>query len=76
MSEWAPVKSLPDLADLDSSEVVEGYRDGLAGEPEPGNNRSRSYWHGWRNCRVDGRHQAKDAAQIELARAAVASWTA
>ena len=68
MSEWQPVTTLSDLEALDSAEVYEGYTDGFEGLPEPGNNRSRSYWHGWRNGRVDGGHQPKDAAQAELAR--------
>lgn len=49
-----PITTIADLDTLDSDEIVEGYRDGRSGEPEPGNNRSRSYWHGWRNGMVDG----------------------
>lgn len=63
-----PVTTLADLDSLDSAEIAEGYRDGADGEPEPGGNRSRSYWHGWRNGRVDRGHAKKDAAQAELAR--------
>lgn len=63
-----PVTTLADLDALDDSEVLEGYRDGFAGDMEPGNNRSRSYWHGWRNGALDGGHREKDAAQAELAR--------
>jgi hypothetical protein len=68
MREFVPVTTLADLATLDDAEVLEGYRDGFAGDPEPGNNRSRSYWHGWRNGALDGGHRQKDAAQAELAR--------
>lgn len=67
MSEWTPVTTLADLNALNDDEVLEGYHDGLAGETEPGNNRSRSYWHGWRNGALDGGHREKDAAQAELA---------
>jgi hypothetical protein len=63
VSEFAPVTT------LDDGELLEGYRDGRAGEPEPGNNRSRSYWHGWRNGAVDGGHRTKDEAQAVLAAA-------
>ena len=35
------------------SEMLQGYWDGLRGEPEPGANRSHSYRHGWRNGRDD-----------------------
>jgi ribosome modulation factor len=72
MTEFAPVRTLADLDTLDDAEVVEGYRDGLANEPEPGNNRSRSYWHGWRNGMSDRGLRAIDEAQRELARAVVA----
>lgn len=68
MSEFDPVRTVAELNMLDQDEITEGYRDGRDGEPEPGNNRSRSYWHGWRNGAADGRHRENDAAQRELAR--------
>lgn len=68
MSEYKPVTTLADLDSLCDDEVNEGYRDGRAGEPEPGNNRSRSYWHGWRNGNGD-KTGVVDQAQRELARA-------
>lgn len=67
MSEFKPVETQADLATLDSGEVVEGYRDGLRGEPEPGDNRSRAYWHGWRNGMCDSGRRQGDAAQRKLA---------
>lgn len=63
----APVTTRADLETLDRDEIVEGYLDGYAGEPEPGGNRSRSYWHGWRNGASDGKHREIDAAQRALA---------
>lgn len=74
MKEYLPVTTIADLDTLDSDEIVSGYFDGFHGEPEPGNNRSRSYWHGWRNGSVDGRHREKDDAQAVLAHAVVSSW--
>lgn len=68
MGEFQPVRTVADLETLDAEEIRDGYWDGFKGEPEPGNNRSRSYWHGWRNGAVDGGHRAKDEAQAELAR--------
>lgn len=68
MAEFQPVSTAADLASLDSDEIVEGYRDGLRGEPEPGGNRSRSYWHGWRNGMSDSGRRASDDAQRALAR--------
>jgi hypothetical protein len=64
--ERAPVTTFAELKTLDGDEIAEGYRDGMAGDPEPGGNRSKSYWHGWRNGRVDGKHAQPDAAMIEL----------
>ena len=66
--ERKPVETLAELDLLDSNETIEGYRDGYDGEPEPGDNRSLSYWHGWRNGRVDGGHAKGDLAQERLAR--------
>ncbi len=47
------IRTVADLASLDMEEVLEGYRDGFSGEPDPGDNRSDSYWHGHRNGRND-----------------------
>lgn len=63
----APVATVAELDALDQAEVIEGFWDGFSGEPEPMGNRSKSYWHGWRNGAVDGGHRKKDAAQAELA---------
>lgn len=69
------VIDLDDLATLDSNEVLEGYRDGMLNEP-CGDNRSRSYWHGWRNGRVDFKHAEQDWAQTLLVRAYAAAGRA
>lgn len=63
-----PVSTLEDLATLDDDEVLEGYRDGLDNAPEPGGNRSRSYWHGWRNGMADRGRIQPDGAMRQLAR--------
>ena len=52
MDERAPVATLADLETLDEAEIIEGFRDGYEGWP-CGENRSRSYWHGWRNAMID-----------------------
>ncbi len=62
-----PVITAAELQYLDADEIIEGYRGGLAGEPEPGGNRSKSYWHGWRNGHND-RNRIADAEQDELIR--------
>lgn len=42
-----------DLGPEIMAEMMEGYHDGRDGEPEPGNNRSDWYRHGWLNGRDD-----------------------
>lgn len=68
MSDRQPVTSAAELATFDPADVLEGYRDGFAGEPEPGGNRSKGYWHGWRNGRTDRGDAPVDSAQIALVR--------
>lgn len=67
MSARQVIISAAEAETLDEAEVIEGYRDGRSGDPEPGDNRSLSYWHGWRNGRVDGHHAEIDPAQRALA---------
>lgn len=77
MSEYQPVRTMAELGLLDSDEIVEGYRAGLDapfGTPEPGSDKSRSYWHGWRNARVDRGFAAHDGAQRQLAREYVGTY--
>lgn len=62
-----PVRELGEFDLLDREEMAEGYRDGRSGEFAPGDNRSRSYWHGWRNGQVDGGHAKPSADQSTLA---------
>jgi hypothetical protein len=47
------------LETLDNAEIQEGYRDGRDGLP-CGDNRSRSYWHGWRNGMMDSKRMESD----------------
>ena len=53
MSEYKPVCTAKELESIDDAECVAGYLAGLADEPEPRNDKSRSYWHGWRNGMMD-----------------------
>jgi len=62
-----PVETKADLETLNQDEILEGYLDGYGGELNCGDNRSRSYWHGWRNGRVDGGYAENDYAQMCLA---------
>lgn len=50
---FPPVTTLWDLDTLDHDQVVEGYASAERGDPEPGENRGRSFWHGWRMRMID-----------------------
>lgn len=47
-----PVSSVSDLFTLSPDEIEEGYRD-LREGLRCGENRTRAYWHGWRNGMID-----------------------
>lgn len=53
MSAHTPVTTLAELDALDDAEVADGYRSTKRGDPEPGDNHSRSYHHGWRVRMMD-----------------------
>jgi hypothetical protein len=64
MSEYQPLSSVAELAVLNDDECVAGYMASLAGDPEPGSDKSKSYWHGWRNGMMDkGRLPIDEAAR-------------
>jgi hypothetical protein len=67
MAEFIPVETIIDFRKLDDGEVLEGYFDGFHGSPAPGSDRSRSFWHGWRNGQVDAGFAEPDLAQLSLA---------
>ena len=68
MSEFMPVATLTDLNDLNTDEIVEGYRAGSHMLDEPGSDKSRSFWHGWRNAQMDYGRLMHDAAATRLVR--------
>lgn len=68
-----PISSVAQLSQLDDKEMVEGYYDGFAGEPEPGGNRPTSYWHGWRNGARDKGFIPGDDAMTRLAHEVIAT---
>jgi hypothetical protein len=67
-----PVRTLAELDTLDDDEILAGYREWHPGDPEPGPNRSKAYWHGWRNAAIDRREIDGDAASAQLAHEYVA----
>ena len=70
MSEFIPVSTVAELSLLDEQEMVEGYLSGLSSSVEPGSDKSKAFWHGWRNGMSDkgfapvDRHQHALAAEI------------
>jgi len=66
MSEFKPVETAADLGLLDEDDIVRGYMDGLDCADEPGSDKSRSYWHGWRNAQTDKGRQQPDIYQQRL----------
>ncbi len=76
MSEFEPIRTKEDLTTIDQDECVAGYLSGRHNDPEPGSDKSRSFWHGWRNGRVDAGHAYNDEAQIQLAEEIVRSCRA
>ena len=56
-----PIRTVAELEILDDEDILAGYLDGFAGEPEPGDNRPKGYWHGWRNGHSDRTHTVDDA---------------
>ncbi len=45
---FEPVRSKADLDTLEEAEIIEGYMSAERDDPEPGANRGRAFWHGWR----------------------------
>lgn len=68
MAEFHAVSSLVDLMMLDDDDIAAGYHAGLEGAPPPPSDRSKGYWHGWRNGLVDSGRQPADADQLALSR--------
>ena len=69
MAEFRPVSTIADFKNLDDGEMLEGYLDGFQGEPAPGSDRSRSYWHGWRNGMIESGRLEADQPYEMLAQA-------
>ena len=66
MSAFAKVSTLADLETLDVDQITEGYLSAERGDPEPGENRGRAYWHGWCNRMRDYGELPQCAASVSL----------
>ena len=53
-----PTQAYAEAVLLDSNEMFNGYWDAHEGDPKPGDNRSYSYLHGWRNGAANRAHDA------------------
>lgn len=73
MSAFDPVRTVADLEALDGADIEDGYRSARRGDPEPGPNRGRAFWHGWRNRMIDMGELPPDTASMELANECVQS---
>jgi hypothetical protein len=68
MSEpFQAVSTKADLETLDSAEIVAGYVEFVRGDPEPGPNRGRAYWHGYMNAKRDHHESPMTAEAMNLA---------
>ncbi|HFQ6840912.1 hypothetical protein I5N18_16420 [Serratia marcescens] len=72
MSEFTPVSTMDELAQLNDEEIIDGYRSGCNGAPEPDSTKSKSFWHGYRNGLVDSGRRKSDEHQTALARDCIA----
>lgn len=67
MAEYAPITTAAELDLTDSDDVIAGYYAGRDGAREPGSDKSKSYWHGWRNGMMDTSRMPQDDASRALA---------
>lgn len=65
---YRPVATVEDLETLNQDEIVEGYLGWRSGDPEPGPNRGRAYWHGWMNRARDNRERPHTPESEQLGR--------
>lgn len=67
MSEYKAISTAAELETLNSIEALDGYLSGLRNDPEPGSDKSKSFWHGWRNGMADKGRIPIDSAMRNLA---------
>lgn len=68
MANFEPVRTKAELDTLDFNDILEGYMSAERGDPEPGANRGKAFWHGWRNRMIDMHELPMDEAAFQLAR--------
>jgi hypothetical protein len=73
---FIPVSTKAELDTLDDAEIFAGYIGFERGDPEPGPNRGKAYWHGWRNAAIDTKVWPMDEAASQLAHEVAAATRA
>lgn len=68
MSEFQTEGTIIELHSMDDDEILSGYWSGYKGEPEPGSDKSNSFYHGWCNGMVDSKRMEPTQRQMLLAR--------
>ena len=68
MRTFQPVRTAAELETLNEIDIVEGYLSAQRGDPEPGANRGKAFWHGWRNRMIDYGVIPQDDASRALVR--------
>lgn len=76
IAKFEPVRTYAELQTLDEDEIVHGYLSAERGDPEPGENRGRAFWHGWRNRMIDLGELSCDEVSMQLAREVIAAHRA
>ena len=74
MSEY--INPIEDLSQINSDECLAGYRAGLGFTLVDYNQKSASYWHGYRNGQSDRGLEPASPESLKIARQMVAEWRA
>jgi hypothetical protein len=53
VSGFQPVATVTELNSLDETDMIAGHLSAERGDPEPGPNRGKAFWHGWRTRMMD-----------------------
>ena len=68
--EYSPVSNIFELSQLNDDEILEGYLsvcEDKKSQKLPGSDKSKSFWHGWRNGMVDKKYSDGDHFMNRLA---------
>lgn len=63
---FSPVTTKAELETFSEADVLEGYLSAERSDPEPGENRGKGFWHGWRNRMIDLGELPSDGSGVAL----------